>query len=80
MYHFWGCNKELVVDPALWVWSGAIRWQTWICSNHSNENALDSSPERLENHPPALLARMKIYGLIKTADSILGKWLTPTSK
>lgn len=53
--------------------------KAWGFSIPFNKNALKSTPERLENLS-ALLARMKIHGLIKTADSISNKWLIPTSK
>lgn len=68
-------------NPAAGGWSRVIgSCRAWICSSPPNENTLESKIERLENHLPASLARMKIYGLIKMADSISNKWLIPTSK
>lgn len=72
------------LGPALaleWDHSGGVGGvQGRIYSAPGSENVRERVPESRESPLPASLARMKIYGLIKTADSISNKWLMPPSK
>lgn len=80
MHRLWGYNRVGAGPGAVGLECGDWGLRGQVCSRPSNENELQSIPEGLESPLPASLARMKIYGLIKTADSISNKWLIPTSK